>query len=196
LTVRGGGDRGQTIGIYVVAMAALFFLAFAYFAVGQAAVTRSSAQTAADAAALAAARQERDDVHDAFLAALLAGDGTALGDLLTKVGGPGDPCAAASSYAEQNNASLVAPCVPVADPPGFTVHVITRGTVGKSVVKGSEDVHGRATATAVVEPRCHVGDTSGHTVNFACSGGPLAVDPTAPGFVLDLSAFYSVHLSK
>ncbi|MEE4543541.1 pilus assembly protein TadG-related protein [Streptomyces sp. V4-01] len=189
------GDRGQTIGVYIVAMAALFFLAFAYFAVGQAAVTRNSAQTAADAAALAAARQERDDVHDAFLAALLAGDGTAIGDLLAKVTGAGDPCGAASAYAEQNHASL-GPCVPVADPPGFTVQVVTRGTVGRSVVKGSEDVHGKATATAVVEPRCHVGDTSGHTVNFSCRNGPLAVDPTAPGFVLDLSAFFSVHLSK
>jgi hypothetical protein len=191
----GQGDRGQTIGIYIVAMAALFFLAFAYFAVGQAAVARNGAQTAADAAALAAARQERDDVHDAFLTALMAGDDTALGDLLTKVIGPGDPCDAARAYAEENHAT-VGPCTPVDDPPGFTVEVVSQGTVGKSVVKGSEDVHARATATAVVEPRCHVGDTSGRTVHFACDGGPLTVDPTAPGFVLDLSAFYSVHLSN
>ncbi len=178
-------------------MAALFFLAFAYFAVGQAADARSGAQTAADAAALAAARAERDAAHDAFLAALLSGDDTALHDLLLNPAGLADPCAAAADYAEQNHATLAGGgCQPVQDPPGFTVEVVRTPSVGKSVVKGTEDIHARATATAVIEPRCGVGQVSGHTIDFSCDGGPLAVDPTAPGFTLDLSAFYSVHLSR
>lgn len=157
-------------------------------------MARNSAQTAADAAALAAARQERDDVHDAFMAALLAGDGEALRDLLANVGGPGDPCTTARTYAGENHATVES-CGTVDDPPGYTVQVISQGTVGRSTVKGTEDLHARAKATAVVEARCSVADTPGHTVNFSCDDGPIAVDPTASGFVLDLSSFYSVHLS-
>lgn len=177
-------------------MAALFFLAFAYFAVGQASVARGSAQTAADSAALAAARAQRDGVRDAFLAALLAGDDAALRDLLAHPVGPGDPCGAAADYAAQNHATVQGGCTAVQDPTGYTVGVVSDRPVGRSVVKGTEDIHARATATAVVEARCGVGDVSGKTVNFSCDDGPLAVDPTAPDFVLDLSAFYSVHLTR
>ena len=177
-------------------MAALFFLAFAYFAVGQAAMARGGAQTAADSAALAAARAERDGVRAAFLAALVAGDDTALRVLLANAGGPGDPCGAAADYAARNHATVQGGCTAVHDPPGYTVEVVSDRSVGKSVVKGTEDIHARATATAVVEARCDVLDVSGHTVHFSCDDGPLAVDPTAPGFVLDLSTFYSVHLSR
>ncbi len=177
-------------------MAALLFLAFAYFAVGQASVARNDAQTAADASALAAARQQRDDAYDAFLAALLAGDDDALGDLLSHVTGPGDPCQAARSYAQQNSADVVGNCRPVDDPPGYTVDIVSKKTVGKSVVKGSENLHAKASATAVVEPRCHVDGKHGHLLDFSCNGGPVSVDPTASGFELHLSDFYSVHLTK
>ncbi|MEK8144688.1 pilus assembly protein TadG-related protein [Streptomyces sp. M10(2022)] len=48
----------------------LLFLAFAFFAVGQASATRNGAQGAADAAALAAAQDARDGMRLPFLAAL------------------------------------------------------------------------------------------------------------------------------
>lgn len=177
-------------------MSALFFLAFAYFAVGQAAVTRNSAQTAADAAALAAARQSRDEVRADFLHALVGGDLTALGHLLAD-GGADDAsaCAAAATYADDNHAD-VRSCDRVDGPPGYTVDVVTQGTVGSSVIDGTEDKHAEASATAVVEPRCALGDKSGHTIGFTCDGDTVTIDPTADGFTLDLSAFYSVHLSK
>lgn len=156
-----GDDRGQTIGIYIVAMTALLFLAFAYFAVGQAAVTRNSAQTAADAAALAAAREYRDEAKSAFLAALNSGDLDALGRLLTD-GGTDDygPCGAAASYAEANDAERLT-CDRVNGPPGYTVSVRTKGTVGKSVVQGTENRHAEARATAVVSPRCVIDSMAG-----------------------------------
>lgn len=194
-----GDDRGQTVGIYIVAMAALFFLAFAYFAVGQAAVTRNGAQTAADAAALAAAREYRDEARDAFLHALLTGDLNALGKLLTDPGhDQGQACAAAQTYAAANKADVRAGgCTPVSGPPGYTVDVISQGTVGSSVIDGTQDKHAEATATAVVQPRCVAKRREhGHSVGFACDGGVVVIDPTAPGFVLDLGDFFSVHLSK
>ena len=188
------------MGIYIVAMAALFFLAFAYFAVGQAAVVRNGAQTAADAAALAAAREYRDEVHDAFLHALTTGDLVQLGKILTGLGqDDGRACAAAQAYAADNKADVVAGgCTPVSGPPGYAVQVISQGTVGSSVIQGTEDKHATATATAVVEPRCAVQrKEDGRTVTFACTGGStLAIDPTLPGFTLDLADFFSVHLSK
>nr|WP_272919867.1 pilus assembly protein TadG-related protein [Streptomyces sp. SID4948] len=187
-------DGGQTIGLYIVAIAALFFLAFAYFAVGQASVARNGAQTAADAAALAAAREQRDEVHDAFLAALLSGNLDVLGQLLAAANGPGSPCAVAGDYAADNRADVVS-CVPVAGPPGWTVGVRMLGTVGPSVVKGSDSIHATAHATAVVEPRCTLDDAKKPVVDFTCDNGPLDIDPTQTGFVLDLSDFYTVHLS-
>src|SRR4051794_28092055 len=53
-------DAGQAFPIYITVVGGLLFLAFAYLAVGQAAATRNGAQTAADAAALAAAQDLRD----------------------------------------------------------------------------------------------------------------------------------------
>jgi hypothetical protein len=180
-------------------MAALFFLAFAYFAVGQAAVTHNGAQTAADSAALAGAREERDSLKGAFLAALTGGDLDALGHLLgagpSSGGCDADVQDAAGRYAHDNGATLES-CEGVADPPGVTVEVITDGAVGRSVVRGTQNEHARATATAVVEPRCHAGTKDGHSIDFSCDSGPLTIDPTAGGFTLDLSDFYSVHLSK
>lgn len=65
------GDRGQAFPIYVVALVGLLFAALALFVVGQASVTRSNAQGAADAAALAAARDARDHLLPGLDLALL-----------------------------------------------------------------------------------------------------------------------------
>ncbi|MFJ1583276.1 pilus assembly protein TadG-related protein [Streptomyces sp. NPDC088197] len=187
------------MGIYIVAMAALFFLGFAFFAVGQAAVVRNSAQTAADSAALAAARADRDAAHDAFLSALRSGDLVQLGLLLQNLGQhDAEACAAASAYAGENNAAVDAPdgCGRASGLQGYTVSVTTLGTVGTSVIDGTEAKHAKATATAVVEPRCGLGDKDGNAIGFICNGDHVTVDPTAGGFVLDLSTFYTVHLSK
>ncbi|MBD0740147.1 hypothetical protein BGM09_12165 [Streptomyces sp. CBMA29] len=176
-------------------MSALFFLAFAFFAVGQAAVVRNSAQTAADSAALAAARADRDAAHDAFLAALTSGDLVKLGYLLANLGHDGQSCGAADTYAAENEAKVDG-CDPTSSGLGYTVSVTTLGTVGTSVIDGTETKHATATATAVVEPRCGLGDKDGNAIGFICNGDHVTVDPTAGGFVLDLSIFYTVHLSK
>jgi Flp pilus assembly protein TadG len=187
------------VGIYIVSIAALFFLAFAYFAVGQAAVKRNGAQTAADAAALAAAREERDQGKDAFLAALSAGDLDAIGKLLGGDSGgggcAGDIGSAASSLAGANDAEVTS-CSVVAGPPGVTVSVRTLSAVGKSVIPATSTRHAVASATALIEPRCTIGGKQGHGIRFRCDGGPLTIDPTVNGFRLDLSQLYAIHLSK
>ncbi|MEU6340323.1 pilus assembly protein TadG-related protein [Streptomyces sp. NPDC046977] len=189
------GDGGQTLGIYIVAVAALFFLAFAYFAVGQAASIRNTAQTAADASALAAAREVRDSVREPFLDALEDGDLDGLRDLLDLRGmTPGNACGEAANYAGQNGA-IVDECV-VGGPGGATIALHTADTVGKSVVPGTESMPAHATATAVVDSRCSVDDADGDAVTFICDGDRLTVDPTAGDFHLNLADFYFVHLSE
>jgi uncharacterized membrane protein YgcG len=245
-------DRGQTVGIYIVAVSALFFLAFAYFAVGQATVTRNSAQTAADAAALAAARDYRDQVKDAFLKDLSGGDLAGLKQLLAHgVQDDGSSCGAADTYADENGAVVTDCGSTYAGFPGYTVKVRTKGTVGSSVIDSTKDTHAVAVATAVVEPRCSVDDqaiggqqaggqsgggdggdigggasgggggngiggaagTNGgagaaagtgtptpvetkHPIQFTCDlTSTVTVDPASTDFTLDLSDFYSVHLT-
>lgn len=135
-------------------VAALLFLAFAFFAVGQAASKHNGAQSAADAAALAAAQASRDefgqDLFDGildggFLAQVFGGD---------FVGDPGGACAAAAEYAAANKADISG-CSALGDGRwGFTVGVTTQTAVGKSILPVTSRTHAKATATAVVQPRC------------------------------------------
>ncbi|MGW9374605.1 pilus assembly protein TadG-related protein [Streptomyces xanthophaeus] len=200
------GDLGQAFPIYVVVVGGLLFAALALFVVGQAAVTRSDAQGAADAAALAAGREARDDVLlNLDLAAVTPADWRKI------VGGDffrvGEACAAAEAFAAQNDAT--AQCRPA--PPRFTVMVETKGTVGDSVIPGTDSMHGTATATALIEPRCSLSavtspspspsptaPTDGAspsespsptpsspptpaTVQFECDGELFRLDPLKPG---------------
>ncbi|WP_246095180.1 hypothetical protein [Streptomyces roseicoloratus] len=138
-------------------MAGLLFLALVYFAVAQAAVTRSGGQTAADAAALAAAQDARRQLRDGWRDVIL--DPDAWGDFLRGDGYDIDlACERAESLAADNGARIPAPrdCEDrlVGGDIEFRVRVSTIGTVGSSLVPGTEDRHAEATATAVLEPLC------------------------------------------
>lgn len=162
-------------------------------------MTRNGAQTAADAAALAAARQNRDEVKEAFLAALTSGNVEAITRLLGTAGTDDQAaCDAARTYANQNHADLYGAnaCERLPNGTGYTVDVITQGTVGSSVIDSTKSTHAKATATAVVEPRCSFGAKDGNQLRFTCDKGSLAINPKAGDFMLDLSDFYSVHLTK
>ncbi|CAM5686957.1 hypothetical protein SANTM175S_09996 [Streptomyces antimycoticus] len=147
-------DAGQAFPIYITAVAALLFLALALFAVGQAEATRNGGQTAADAAALAAAQDYRDQLRKGFLEAIA--NGSVWDDLLNGRGiGTGDACERAQWFAQQNGADLTGPgCVPGYLPTSFTVTVRTQKPVGKTVIPGTETKDATATAKAVVTPRC------------------------------------------
>ncbi|WP_100862971.1 pilus assembly protein TadG-related protein [Streptomyces sp. 3211.6] len=207
-------DRGQAFPIYIVMVVGLLFAALAFFVVGQAGVTRSNAQGAADAAALAAAGEARDNaLLDVDLLGLKPADWERLvaGDLLTGQGA----CAKAEEFAALNDA--VAQCA--AAIPQVTVTVTTKGTVGQSVVPGTENVHGKATAKARIRPRCSLRSApsqaptpSGQTpdptsspspstspepgsVTFVCDGHLLNLDLGKPGPLRNLArALFTVRL--
>ncbi|MFC8492159.1 pilus assembly protein TadG-related protein [Streptomyces sp. NPDC057235] len=148
-------DSGQAFPVYVASIAGLLFLAFVYFAVGQAATTRNGAQTAADAAALAAAQDARRQLRDGWLDVILdpaqwerfieAEDYT-----------ESSACQQAAVFAARNGADLAGEeCARLADGrKGFGVTVKTTGTVGRSLVPGTESMHATASAKAVIEPKC------------------------------------------
>jgi hypothetical protein len=151
LNERRDRDAGQAFPIYITVVAGLLFLALVYFAVGQAAVNRSSAQTAADAAALAAAQDTRDQLAGEWMKNVL--DPTKWEDIFRGNGhGLRSSCWRASHLAQQNDAHLLA-----CDPDGllsYTVEVETNKTMGKSLVPITEATRSKAQATAVIVPLC------------------------------------------
>ncbi|MFF9848913.1 pilus assembly protein TadG-related protein [Streptomyces litmocidini] len=137
---------GQAFPVYIAVIAGLLFLAFAYFLVGQAALTRNSAQTAADAAALAAAQDAREQLRDGWIEVIL--DPGQWNKFLQGEADPGaSPCQQAEKFAARNEAALTGgKCVPLATGEhGFKVTVSTTGR---------ESHHATASAEAVIEPRC------------------------------------------
>ncbi|MEU2566218.1 MULTISPECIES: pilus assembly protein TadG-related protein [Streptomyces] len=144
-------DSGQAFPIYITVVGGLLFLAFAYLAVGQAAANRNGAQTAADAAALAAAQERRDQLAGAWVKNLL--DPEKWQDIFDGMADGLTPsCWRAEQLAAANDATAVS-CE--ADGLlGYTVEVQTNKTVGDSIVPGTETKKSRARASAVIEPRC------------------------------------------
>ncbi|QWB23337.1 MULTISPECIES: pilus assembly protein TadG-related protein [Streptomyces] len=146
------GDAGQAFPIYITVVGGLLFLALAYFAVGQATVNRGGAQTAADAAALAAAQDARDQLAAAWVLSVLDPDkwqDIFNGDVPLAT----DPCSRANQLADRNDADVQG-CFDAGWPMGYEVNVQTRKPMGESIVPATAQKRSRASATAVIEPLC------------------------------------------
>lgn len=144
-------DAGQAFPIYITVVAGLLFLAFAYLAVGQAAVNRNGAQTAADAAALAAALNARNQLADKWLADVL--DPSKWQEDLEGKASIDDPCWRAVELAAHNDAQGLCNLGPW--PLSYEVNAKANKPVGDSVVPGTESKFSTAHAIAVIEPLCH-----------------------------------------
>ncbi|WP_093799306.1 pilus assembly protein TadG-related protein [Streptomyces sp. Wb2n-11] len=198
-------DRGQTLPMYVVVVGGLLFLAFAYFAFAQAAVARNGGQSAADAAALAAAQDVREELTDGFFDYL--DDPEAWVEWLMAEGDfPGDGYqAAAAQLADENDSNLDGgvEVTEVNGYPAFRAKIETRFTVGDSVIPGTESTRAKADATAVIEPRCEiVGDSdSSELIEIDCVGsGIWRIDPKTPIEEMvdppEANDLFSVHLAE
>jgi hypothetical protein len=156
----------------------LLFLAFAYFAVGQAAVNRNGAQTAADAAALAAAQETRDQLADQWVLDLLD---PGKWDAIFQGAGATDSCWRANQLAAMNDAGEVR-CSPDG-PLGYTVTVRANKSAGDSVLPVTSTTRAHASARAVIDPLCIVGPLSPAPTEEPTgepSGEPSG-EPTDPG---------------
>lgn len=187
-------DRGQVLPLYAAMMGCLLFAAFVFVVVGMAGGKRSDAQGAADAGALAAARETRDNLLVGMdLLTLTPADWEDIldGDRLD----PNGACAKARDFAASNGAT--AECsVGVLR---FTVTTETNEAIGNTIIDGTGDMKGHAAATAVIEPRCALqpGPTPTATPSPSATPGPVAIDcrggavvtvnPSAPGSLTKLA---------
>ncbi|MGW7271185.1 pilus assembly protein TadG-related protein [Streptomyces sp. NPDC054864] len=193
-------DRGQTLPIYIWMTGILLFVAFAFFAFAQGASARNGAQSAADAAALAAAQEARDELVEGLGNSIGEGD-----DWLDWLGGDkftGEGAKGAAEVLAADNESTVEGFGPdeVNGYPGFWVKIETTYTVGDSIIPGTESMHAKAEATAIIKPRCDVSPSTDpeKVIEFDCdSGDSFELDPD--DFELDdlpdASALFSVHLA-
>ncbi|MGW4052541.1 pilus assembly protein TadG-related protein [Streptomyces sp. NPDC004779] len=174
-------DEGQAFPAYVAVIAGILFLAFVYFAVGQAAVLRSGAQTAADAAALGAAQDARDQLREGWVEVIrdpAQWQRFVQGEAYSSE----RSCERAITYASVNAAELLPEdCVPLEF--GFTVTVRTDNTVGESIVPGTEAKRATATASAVIEPLCrfeHSEPSAEPTPESSTKPDPTSTPPEEP----------------
>ncbi|WP_159037322.1 hypothetical protein [Streptomyces specialis] len=152
-------------------------MALLFFVFAQAAVTRSSGQSAADAAALAAARESRDHLFEEFLHTIDDG-----GDIENILSGDDfhvpEACEDAAPQLADRNDAVVISCEPDYDRTGYTVEVRTRDTVGESLLPGTEDQTARAEATAVIRSLCERESEEEDRVELRCEDDrDVAFDP-------------------
>ncbi|MEW1773803.1 pilus assembly protein TadG-related protein [Streptomyces sp. NPDC086777] len=187
------GDSGQAFPIYITVVGGLLFLALAYLAVGQAAVNRNGAQTAADAAALAAAMNTRDELADQWVQDVL--DPTKWQDVFDGRVDVADSCWRAAQLASENDAT--AQCTP--EPPlSYRVDARTNKTVGDSVVPGTESIRSTAQATAVIEPLCTFtlsGADGGVLPELTCKDRNWTLDPDDLTDLPGPEDLFDVHLA-
>ncbi|MGW1909436.1 pilus assembly protein TadG-related protein [Streptomyces sp. NPDC002076] len=187
------GDAGQAFPIYITVVAGLLFLALAYLAVGQAAVNRSGAQTAADAAALAAAQNARDQLAGLWLADLR--DPTKWQDILEGKAAVNDPCWRAGQLAAQNDAHLDG-CSPL-PPHKYQAKVTTNKVVGDSVVPTTESIHSTASAIAEIRPLCTFQPPGGDALpQLTCDGKDWKIDPKDQAGLPKPEDLFDVHLAN
>ncbi len=126
-------------------------MAFVYFVVGQAAATRNGAQTAADAAALAAAEDARNQLREGWLGVVLDPEQWD-GFLKGRTYDTSSACRHAAAFAAKNDGVLPdGDCIRLAGQQGFSVTVRTEESVG---LPGAEAQHAVASAKALIEPKC------------------------------------------
>ncbi|MER5633063.1 pilus assembly protein TadG-related protein [Streptomyces nitrosporeus] len=187
-------DRGQAFPIYIMMVAGLLFVAFAFFAVGQASATRNGAQGAADAAALAAAQDARDKLGPPLFAALQSPQ--TFDRFLRDYRYGYDSCPHAARLAAANGSDLQGCDWEY----GYlrdrvTAQVRTQQPVGSSVIPGTEREYATADATAVIEFRC-TWKAKELIFTFDCdTRSGIVIDPTDPQPWAELSkALFAVHL--
>ncbi|MFI9060616.1 pilus assembly protein TadG-related protein [Streptomyces sp. NPDC053429] len=174
---RFSGDRGQAFPLYAVVVVGVLFAALAYFTISKAGIVRSGAQGAADAAALAAARDARDNLVSGLdLAALSTDDWERVLQGSRFEGGSG-PCEAATDFAARNDATGACSRAGLQ----FTVRTKTNAAVGDSVVPGVSGKQGTAVATAEIVPRCRIKSTEpGGGDGSTTDPSPTPTSTTAP----------------
>lgn len=110
--------------------------------------------------------------------------------------------AAAERLAAENDSTVQGGAVAsvVNGYPAYRVAIVTRYTVGKSIIPGTESRHAKAEATAVIQPRCTVAPDADpkKPVQLDCAGRLVDIDPEDfhSDDLPDASVLFSVHLAE
>ncbi|MCX0245742.1 pilus assembly protein TadG-related protein [Streptomyces drozdowiczii] len=215
-------ESGQATPLYIAAVTGLLFVALIFLAFGEADIQRNGAQSAADAAALAAAKESRGLLAPDLEAHLTDPDYLDSVFNAAFVGVTGDACGKAADFAARNRASEVR-CRPLADGRwGYEVSLRSDKGMSTNVIPGSAGKKATAVAVAVVEPRCtfipdpgsdpdedpspdpsptpdpDAPDTPDKPIGkVRCDGGlEWGIDPEGTEPMPDMADFFSVHLAE
>lgn len=170
----------------------LLLIALIFFVFAQAAFTRSGGQSAADAAALAAAKEGRERLYDRFLDAI-DGDGD-LEEILAGEGyRTGAACDAAAELAARNSADVTS-CADTGARAGYRVAVRTRDSVGESVIPGTENQTAQASATAVITGLCRVDSEDEDRIELYCDEERWDFDPGDDTQLPESRDLFKIHL--
>ncbi|MGQ4490407.1 pilus assembly protein TadG-related protein [Streptomyces sp. SAS_281] len=206
-------EAGQAAPLYITAVAGVLFVALVLFAFGEADIRRNGAQSAADAAALAAAKESRSLLEPDLKAHLR--DPEYFESVFSKpfLGGTNDACWKASDFAARNEAGAVR-CRRLADGRwGYVVRLQSAKGMSTDIVPGTEGRKAEATAVAVIEPRCAFvpaetpapdadpdvdeDPPSASIGRIHCDGGlDWSVDAEDPTLVPDVADLFTVRLAE
>ncbi|MGW2593274.1 pilus assembly protein TadG-related protein [Streptomyces sp. NPDC001515] len=193
-------EAGQAAPLYITAVTGLLFLALIFFTFGEADVKRNGAQSAADASALAAAKQSRS-LMKLELKAMVMDRVFYTKVFNTPFGGSGigGGCWKAYEFAEHNNATVDSCGPPMSGDWGARVAVRGKTPMTAKLVSGAKGKRAKSHATAVVESRCkfipNPDWTSTSIGTVVCSSGVTwVVSPKALASMPDMPDLFSVRL--
>lgn len=191
-------ESGQAAPLYITAVVGLLFLALIFFAFGEADVRRNGAQSAADAAALAAAQESRS-LEEVDLRAHIM-DRVYLSILFNgPFPGTHSGCMKASWFARQNDATSVR-CDRLPGRWGFSVDVRSNKGMSANLVPGTEGKRAKATSVAVVESRCkfipNPDLTSPSPGTLACDSKVWVINPKDMALLPDMTDLFTVRLAE
>ncbi|WP_432104926.1 pilus assembly protein TadG-related protein [Streptomyces sp. bgisy091] len=192
-------ESGQAAPLYITAVAGLLFLALVFFAFGEADVRRNGAQSAADASALAAAQESRDQFEIDLRAHIL--DRAYLTAVFNApFAGTFNGCAQAARFAAENDASRT-DCRMLFDGRwGFQVGVRSNKGMSTNLVPGTKGRRAEASSVALVEPRCRFvpnPDTTGVSPGtLFCDTRVWVIDPKDLAVLPDMDVLFSVRLAE
>ncbi len=187
-------ERGAVFPLYIWMVTGLLVIAVTLFVFARAAVLRSSGQSAADAAALAAATEARDQLYGDFLDAVDGDDD--LGDILAgeDLDVP-EACGVAAPRLADLNDAVLEDCDETGGRAGYTVWVTTNGALGDTVIPGVDaDQRWNGSATAVIRGLCEVEDEGAAEVELNCEEGDLTFDPGDEDELPEARELFQVYL--
>ncbi|WP_406454207.1 pilus assembly protein TadG-related protein [Streptomyces sp. NBC_00876] len=195
---RANSETGQAAPLYITAMTGLLFLALVFFAFGEADVQRNGAQTAADASALAAAKDSRSKMA-LELKAHITDRGYYIAVFNLPFFGSRNTCPQASAWASKNDATNAHCIWPYQGRWAFFVDLQSEKGMSTKLVPRTKGKKAKTEAVAVVENLCkfipNPDMTSSSIGEVVCKSGLVwVVSPHNVAVMPKMADLFSVRL--